>query len=99
MGRIASRPGEWSDPSSRLVPRRAAFVFRQARPSVLVYNPSGHLVDVWVADGYGLHVVHRFDAAGRLLATLDGTAAAAAGNLYLVGWRRGGRIVRLERLE
>lgn len=32
--------------------------------------------DIWVADGYGQSLVHRFDEAGTLLATLDGTAGA-----------------------
>ena len=116
------------------------FVFRQAAPSILAYDPAGRLVgswgdfpgahgltlveengaeflwladetgavaqtdlegkvvrtlplpgagcrptwvaanarngDIWLADGYGEHLVHRYDAAGRLLATLDGTAGA-----------------------
>jgi len=32
--------------------------------------------DIWVADGYGSHRVHRFDAAGHHLQTLDGTEGA-----------------------
>lgn len=32
--------------------------------------------DVWVADGYGSFVVHRFDATGRHLMTLTGTEGA-----------------------
>jgi len=32
--------------------------------------------DIWVADGYGQSLVHRYDAAGRYLATLDGTEGA-----------------------
>lgn len=32
--------------------------------------------DVWVADGYGESLVHRFDAAGRLLQTLTGEEGA-----------------------
>jgi len=29
--------------------------------------------DIWLADGYGAQLVHRFDQSGRYLATLDGT--------------------------
>lgn len=32
--------------------------------------------DIWVADGYGAHLVHRFSADGRHLLTLDGTEGA-----------------------
>ena len=34
--------------------------------------------DVWVADGYGQSLVHRYDAAGRYLQILDGTGGAGA---------------------
>ena len=29
--------------------------------------------DIWVADGYGSHLVHRFDRSGNYLQTLDGS--------------------------
>lgn len=32
--------------------------------------------DLWLADGYGASLVHRYDAAGNLLQTLDGTEGA-----------------------
>lgn len=32
--------------------------------------------DIWVADGYGAHLVHRFTAEGSYLQTLDGTEGA-----------------------
>jgi len=32
--------------------------------------------DIWVADGYGASLVHRYDAAGQYLGTLDGTEGA-----------------------
>lgn len=32
--------------------------------------------DIWIADGYGAHLVHRFDEAGRHLQALDGTEGA-----------------------
>ena len=34
--------------------------------------------DIWVADGYGSNLVHRFDAAGHYLGSLDGTEGAGA---------------------
>ena len=34
--------------------------------------------DIWVADGYGCSLVHRFDAGGNYLGTLDGTEGAGA---------------------
>ena len=37
--------------------------------SVSVNRANG---DVWVADGYGMNLVHRFDRSGRPLSTLDG---------------------------
>jgi hypothetical protein len=32
--------------------------------------------DIWIADGYGCHLVHRYDATGRYLMTIDGTVGA-----------------------
>ena len=32
--------------------------------------------DIWVADGYGSGIVHRYDAGGRLLGEIDGTEGA-----------------------
>jgi len=32
--------------------------------------------DLWLADGYGAHLVHRYDASGQQLQTLDGTEGA-----------------------
>ena len=32
--------------------------------------------DIWVGNGYGSHLVHRYDKSGTYLATLDGTAGA-----------------------
>lgn len=63
---------------------------RLERPDLEVYaetpySPSGIAVDerrsggsgdIWVADGYGAWLVHRYDAAGRYLSTLDGTEGA-----------------------
>lgn len=36
--------------------------------------------DVWVADGYGQNLVHRFDRSGRYLDTIDGTDGAGQFN-------------------
>ncbi|MCC7205611.1 MAG: hypothetical protein IT441_11065, partial [Phycisphaeraceae bacterium] len=38
------------------------------------YGGSG---DVWVADGYGASLVHRFDKAGRYIASIDGSEGQA----------------------
>jgi hypothetical protein len=34
--------------------------------------------DIWVADGYGASLVHRFDASGQYIATLDGSRTGTA---------------------
>jgi hypothetical protein len=53
------------------------------------YRPTGVAVaeerfggdgSIWVADGYGASLVHRYDAAGNYRATLDGEAAGARFN-------------------
>lgn len=36
--------------------------------------------DIWVADGYGQSLVHRFDSSGKYLMTLDGVDGAGAFN-------------------
>ncbi len=36
--------------------------------------------DIWLTDGYGSHLVHRYDAAGHYLSTLDGTEGAGRFN-------------------
>lgn len=33
--------------------------------------------DIWVADGYGTNLVHRYDAAGKYLGSIDGSEGAA----------------------
>lgn len=42
-------------------------------PTSVAVAPDG---DVWVADGYGQHLVHRHAATGEYRATLDGTSGA-----------------------
>ena len=42
-------------------------------PTMIAVSRTG---DIWVADGHGQHLVHRFDSRGRLLLTLDGTEGA-----------------------
>jgi len=44
------------------------------RPTAVAIVPNSG--DVWVADGYGQSLVHRFSAAGLYLGTLDGTEGA-----------------------
>jgi hypothetical protein len=39
------------------------------------YTGSG---EIWVADGYGASLVHRFDVSGRYLATIDGSETGSA---------------------
>ncbi|MCM3487611.1 hypothetical protein [Kocuria rosea] len=42
--------------------------------SVAVVESGNPDSDLWVADGYGQNLVHRYSAQGRLLQTIDGTA-------------------------
>ena len=38
----------------------------------LVTHPSGEVGEIWVADGYGQSLVHRYDTRGTWLASIDG---------------------------
>lgn len=50
---------------------------RYAPTSVAVDEPRfGGKGDIWVTDGYGLSLLHRFDKYGRHISTLDGTEGA-----------------------
>lgn len=44
------------------------------RPTAVAVDESDHggSGDIWVADGYGAHLLHRFDADGRYVQTLSG---------------------------
>jgi hypothetical protein len=53
-------------------PRTAAYENRPFRPtSVALASGSG---EIWVADGYGASLVHRYSSQGDLLGSLDGDA-------------------------
>ncbi|HEX5324882.1 MAG TPA: hypothetical protein VFW40_13935 [Capsulimonadaceae bacterium] len=43
-------------------------------PTWVAVNPNGG--DIWVTDGYGASLVHRYDKNGKYLATIDGTDGA-----------------------
>jgi hypothetical protein len=57
-----------------------------ARPPHPAYENGGYIPtwatvnpvdgDIWVADGYGKHLVHRYSAQGTYIATIDGTEGA-----------------------
>ncbi len=69
-----------------------------------VYLPTAVTIDelgaIWVADGYGQDLVHRYDADGSLNLTLDGFSTphslAAVGDSMLVCDRANGRIQELD---
>lgn len=52
-------------------PHLPAYEGARWRPTSVVEDDSGA---VWVADGYGASLVHRFDSDGKLTLTLDGAA-------------------------
>jgi hypothetical protein len=52
-------------------PRQGKYI-----PTWAAQNPANG--EVWVADGYGSWLVHRYDAKGRYLHSLDGTEGAGA---------------------
>ena len=56
------------------MPDHEAYVAGDYRPTQVATQgtASGGSGDIWVADGYGQHFVHRFDAAGKYLMTLTG---------------------------
>lgn len=56
-------------------PAHPAYAKAAYMPTSVSVNPAGG--DVWVADGYGASLVHRFDRSGRLLATLTGEEGKA----------------------
>lgn len=45
----------------------------QEKPYIPTWATVGTNGDVWVADGYGASLVHRYDSAGKQIQTLDGT--------------------------
>ncbi len=63
-------------------PVHAAYAEGRYVPTWLAVNEKrfGGNGDLWLADGYGSSLVHRFDAAGHQLQTLDGTEGAGRFN-------------------
>lgn len=58
-----------------LQPDHPAYADRTWRPTSIVSAPDG---TVWVADGYGESLVHRFDSSGMLIQTLGDDASGVA---------------------
>ncbi len=58
---------------SLATPEHAEYSEKKYVPTWATSVPGG---DIWVADGYGAHLVHRYDAGGRQLQTIDGTDGA-----------------------
>jgi len=55
------------------VPKHPEYTGKKYIPTSAAPTPDG---DIWVADGYGAHLVHRYDAGGRQIQTIDGTDGA-----------------------
>jgi sugar lactone lactonase YvrE len=70
---------------------------RKYSPTAVAVGPDGN---IWVADGYGQSLVHRFTPDGRLDLTLDGFdtphAVTVVGDALLVCDRANGRIQELD---
>lgn len=69
---LAGEAVQWIDR-----PNHPAYPAGNYMPTWATANPNGG--DVWVADGYGASLVHRYDKEGRYLGTIDGTEEGAAG--------------------
>jgi len=48
----------------------------EQKPYIPTWATVGANGDIWVADGYGASLVHRYDSAGKQIQTLDGTEGA-----------------------
>jgi hypothetical protein len=61
-------------------PDLPAYETESWRPTSIAIDDSRYTGtgEIWVADGYGASLVHRFDAAGKYLATVDGTETGTA---------------------
>jgi hypothetical protein len=61
-----------------LTPPHAAYRDTRFIPTWVAVDEERHggTGDIWVADGYGAQLVHRFDSAGAYLQTIDGTEGA-----------------------
>lgn len=58
-------------------PEIPAYSEARYSPTWVAVNPSNG--DIWVTDGYGASLVHRYDAKGKYLATLSGDEEGGAG--------------------
>ena len=56
-------------------PPHEAYAGSRYAPTSVAINESGNR-DIWVADGYGASLVHRFSSAGTYLQTIDGSTGA-----------------------
>lgn len=56
------------------------YATEQWRPTSIAVDDSRYTGtgEIWVADGYGASLLHRFDASGRHLATMDGSETGTA---------------------
>ena len=63
-------------------PEHAAYSTTRYAPTTVAVNEERHggNGDIWVGDGYGASLVHRFNAAGDHIGTIDGEEGAGAFN-------------------
>lgn len=61
-------------------PPLPVYATEQWRPTSIAVDDSRYTGtgEIWVADGYGASLLHRFDASGRHLATMDGSETGTA---------------------
>ena len=76
-GRVEKRTLEGELLLSLTPPKHLFYKSTPYQPTALAVHPRNG--DLWVADGYGAHLVHRYTAEGNYLQTLDGTEEGAAG--------------------
>jgi hypothetical protein len=61
-------------------PPLPVYAKEQWRPTSIAVDDSRYAGsgDIWVADGYGASLLHRFDASGQYIATIDGSVTGTA---------------------
>ncbi|HEY1919790.1 MAG TPA: hypothetical protein VGH27_29815 [Streptosporangiaceae bacterium] len=76
-GRVVAMTLDGRQKGELLAPQIAAYAARPWAPCALVIDesPGGGTGDVWVADGYGASLLHRFRSDGTHRATIDGGAS------------------------
>lgn len=79
-GRVVAMTPDGKRKGELLAPQLAAYAERPWAPCALVIDESqsGGTGDVWVADGYGASLLHRFRSDGTHLATIDGGTSGRA---------------------